>query len=288
MEEAEETRVLVEPPFRSESDPDTERVSTHPGSLFSITPCQVLVDSRWMPATTRRRAAAAAQRAQLQGERHSARANLKKESADDAKVFIEEKHRFGLVQEIYQHDLYHLIVQAILWNQTHGNKAIIVLRKLLELYPDPETLSHADEAALTALLQPIGLHRLRAKRLIALGQTWVKQPPTPGVVYKVRYKCPECESRWEIAHLPGVGKYAIDSYRIFFRDQLRGIALSWDDRHGQTRQSTDIEPEWKRVSPTDKDLRAFLVWAWSQEGFHWDPISGHVSIKSDSIGDIVA
>jgi len=30
---------------------------------------------------------------------------------------------------------------------------------------------------------------------------------------------------WEIAHLPGMGAYALDSYRIFHRDELRGILI---------------------------------------------------------------
>jgi hypothetical protein len=28
---------------------------------------------------------------------------------------------------------------------------------------------------------------------------------------------------WEIAHLPGIWAYALVSYRIFYRDKLRGI-----------------------------------------------------------------
>lgn len=69
---------------------------------------------------------------------------------------------------------------------------------------------------------------------------------------------------WEIAHLPGVGAYALDSYRIFHRDRLRGVVC---DEQGR-------EPEWKSVTPTDKDLRAYLVWKWRLEGWVWDPLTG--------------
>lgn len=183
---------------------------------------------------------------------------------------------FGLVQETYQHNLYHLVVQAILWNQTRGKAAIHILRKLLVLYPNPESLSLAKDHDLIALLRPIGLQSIRAKRLIALGQMWVSQPPKASILYKVRYRCKEVsESEWEIAHLPGVGKYAIDSYRIFHRDQLRGFAQSWDDRLVHLSDDfTAFEPEWKRVVPEDKDLRAFLIWAWQEVGYEWNPITG--------------
>jgi hypothetical protein len=56
--------------------------------------------------------------------------------------------RCHLIQETISSDLYALVVQAILWNQTRGMQARPVLSKLLELYPDAK-----------ALLQPIGWAR---------------------------------------------------------------------------------------------------------------------------------
>jgi hypothetical protein len=65
---------------------------------------------------------------------------------------------------------------------------------------------------------------------------------------------------WEIAHLPGMGPYALDSYRIFYRDRLREINTG--------------EPEWKRVVPLDKDLKPYLKWRWAQDGWDWNELSG--------------
>lgn len=45
-----------------------------------------------------------------------------------------------------------------------------------------------------------------------------------------------------ISHLPGVGPYALDSYRIF--------CTVYDDPTSQ---------EWKQVQPTDKQLSLYLV-----------------------------
>lgn len=48
-----------------------------------------------------------------------------------------------------------------------------------------------------------------------------------------------------------------------------------------------IEPEWKRVVPTDKDLKAYLVWKWRSEGWIWDPLTGKQSRVSDDNDDAV-
>jgi hypothetical protein len=51
-----------------------------------------------------------------------------------------------------------------------------------------------------------------------------------------------------------MGAYAIDSYRIFYRDRLRGVDVS-----------DGVEEEWKRVVPTDKELKLYLDWRWGEE-----------------------
>lgn len=149
---------------------------------------------------------------------------------------------FGLIQERLpgepgdpQH-IYSLIIQSILWNQTPGRAALPVLCTLLEQYPDPQHLALASEADLQQLLQPLGLWRQRAKRLIDMAKIWVDAPPCPSRTYKKagygpgpqkknsKRKRGEPEQQhvttdeWEVARLPGVGAYALDSYRIFCRD----------------------------------------------------------------------
>ena len=72
----------------------------------------------------------------------------------------------------------------------------------------------------------------------------------------------KAQSEWEIAHLPGVGPYALDSFRIFHRDEMRGLAEDW---LGKGAEGKDFEPEWKRVVPLDKELKAYVNWRWSKE-----------------------
>jgi methyl-CpG-binding domain protein 4 len=186
---------------------------------------------------------------------------------------------YGLIQERIHISLYALVVQAILWNQTHGLAARPVLFRILTIYPTPLNLSQANLEELTAMMRPIGLQNTRALRLIALAEAWIRAPPCKERRYrKLHYPSHGCSanvkpgevlsfgdnrSGWEIAHLPGMGPYALDSFRIFYRDRLRGF----DGADGDL-------PEWKAVVPKDKDLRAYLKWKWAQDGWNWDAATG--------------
>jgi len=139
---------------------------------------------------------------------------------------------------------------------------------------------------LTKLIKPLGLHNVRAKRLIALGRTWVEAPvckerryrrlgyPVRGAGADVKpgEVLGEEDQRvgWEVAHLPGVGAYAIDSFRIFGRDAVRGVVVA----AGCSGDGDDDGAEWRKVVPGDKELRLYLRWRWAGEGWDWDPLSG--------------
>jgi methyl-CpG-binding domain protein 4 len=185
-------------------------------------------------------------------------------------TFTLQSATYGLIQERICDSLYALVVQAILWNQTRGQMARPVLFEILAAYPSPLELSKAHLEDLIATLQPIGLQRIRAARLIALAEAWLAAPPCKERRYRrLHYPSRGCgtdvkpdevlrpddvREGWEIAHLPGMGAYALDSYRIFYRDRLRAI----ENENG-------IEAEWKRVVPMDKELKPYLKWRWEKE-----------------------
>lgn len=124
-------------------------------------------------------------------------------------------------------------------------------------------------------------HNIRAARLIAFAEAWVERPPCKERRYRrVAYPVKGCgldvkpgeilseddeREGWEVAHLPGMGAYALDSYRIFGRDKLRRLEDEVVAR--------GVE-EWRRVLPLDKDLRRYLVWRWREEGWDWDMFTG--------------
>lgn len=84
---------------------------------------------------------------------------------------------------------------------------------------------------------------------------------------------------WEIGHMTS-GPYALDSWRIFCRDMLRGVATGWN---GEGAEQNGFQPEWMRVLPEDKELRAYLRWMWLKEGFEWDPFTGEKDVASPEL-----
>jgi methyl-CpG-binding domain protein 4 len=157
----------------------------------------------------------------------------------------------------------------------------------MEIYPSPESFATAKLDEVADHIKCLGLQNSRAKRFIALAKGWIQDPPTCGHRHRIlHYPNPgngqevknselldDSDNRtgaWEIAHLPGVGAYALDSWRIFCRDRLRGLAKGWN---GEGSAPT-FEPEWKRVVPKDKELRAFIRWLWLREGIIFDIYTG--------------
>lgn len=193
---------------------------------------------------------------------------------------------FHIIQEKVAYNLYELLVAAALWNRTKGIHARPVFLALVLRYPSPEHLAKASESDLAQLIRPLGLQNVRARRLLSFAQEWVQNPPTKHRRYrKLHYPVrgsgrdvgakevltkDDPREGWEVAHLPGIGPYALDSFRIFHRDMLRGLATDWEG----TGASLGFEPEWKRVVPFDKELKAYICWMWLKEGWIWDPASG--------------
>jgi len=198
--------------------------------------------------------------------------------------------RFGLIQEELAGQPFRLLVAVVFLNKTSGHKAVPVFRKLMERYPTPVDLANAEFEEVYKTVESLGLQTSRTKTLISLAQDWLKNPPCKGVRYKainypehgmhtafakqwlaqpreknrfgkdklqyVESDSEECAGALEIAHLCGFGSYAFDSWRIFCRDVLRGVATGYNGEGA----ADGFEPEWKRVVPKDKELRACLRW----------------------------
>ncbi|KAM5473040.1 hypothetical protein MauCBS54593_002753 [Microsporum audouinii] len=193
---------------------------------------------------------------------------------------------FGLIQEKLANEPFRLLVATIFLNRTRGEAAIPILYNVFEQYPTAESLANANVEELASLIQRLGFQNSRAKKCITLAKSWVENIPECGKRYrKLHYPnksdgldvgCKEvladndARVAWEICHLPGIGPYAIDSWRIFCRDALRGLAADWNGKGAPE----GFSPEWKSVRPKDKELCAFLVWMWLKDGWIWDPQTG--------------
>ncbi|KAF2765999.1 DNA glycosylase, partial [Teratosphaeria nubilosa] len=200
--------------------------------------------------------------------------------------------RFGIIQEKLWNEPFWLIIAVVFLNKTAGRAAAPTFWKLKQRYKSPEALAEADPDELHDMIQHLGLQNQRSRRLLAISKAWVESPPVAGVRHKTQnypahgdhaeYKAhpkgtpiegdvEDCKGALEIGHISGCGPYAWDSWRIFCRDVLRGVA---EDYNGKGAADESFEPEWKRVLPLDKELVATLRWMWLRKGWIWNPKTG--------------
>ncbi|KAI5235289.1 DNA glycosylase [Aureobasidium subglaciale] len=209
--------------------------------------------------------------------------------------------RFGLIQERLANDPYRLLLAVTFLNKTAGRAAVPIFEKVMEKYPTPQDLAAADVSDLSEMIHSLGFQNQRARKLIKIAETWIEQPPQKGKLFRTmdyptkgngRHLKPkdtvdedvdDCveAGALEIAHIYGSGPYAWDSWRIFCRDKFRGVADGYNGEGvpgynptAQIENESNFEPEWKRVVPLDKELRACLRWMWLREGWEWDPLTG--------------
>ena len=197
-----------------------------------------------------------------------------------------ESTYFGLIQEQLWKEPFWLIIAVTLLNKTTGRAAVPIFWNLRRLYPTPMALAQARKEDLVELIGTLGLQNQRSKRLIKIAGTWVVWPPVKNQCYRTLHYPAKGDGKeikkqelleedtdiidgaLEIGHIPGCGPYAYDSWRIFCRDVQRGLAQGYNDRR------KNFQPEWQRVLPRDKELRACLRWMWLREGWVWDPETG--------------
>jgi hypothetical protein len=202
---------------------------------------------------------------------------------------------FGIIQEKLWHDPFWLLIAVTFLNKTTGRAAVPIFWKLKRQYPTPKDLAAADQNDLMVMIHSLGLQNARSKRLILMAEAWMTSPPIAGRRYRtlnypskgdgrasntanvVEEDADDCGGALEIGHIPGCRDYAWDSWRIFCRDVLRGVA---EDYNGKGAADNFI-PEWKSVLPGDKELRACLRWMWLREGWIWDHERGSKRRASD-------
>lgn len=129
----------------------------------------------------------------------------------------QQRSPYGLIQEELRSEPWKLLVACVMLNLTNIVQVRPVIDRFFGLFPDPGEAAKADEVMLADLLRPLGLHNRRAKTIIKLSRAF--------------------QDGWtDVRRLPGVGKYAADSYKMFVEGSLD-------------------------VDPADKKLRKYKEWA---------------------------
>ncbi|KAG1762107.1 hypothetical protein EDD22DRAFT_893058 [Suillus occidentalis] len=179
-----------------------------------------------------------------------------------------------LIQAAVSDNPWQLLIAVKLLNVTTGRYAIPVFWKLMDRWPIPR-----DNDEIVYILRPLGLYNKRAAWLKEISQRYIDDPPTdilrpskcrleiparlqitvPTYVNPRKRKNHDSPKRTRkmtipypptpISHFPGVGRYALDSYRIFC--------------------TSNESEEWKQIMPEDKELIRYL-WA-NEERKIWYP-----------------
>lgn len=204
---------------------------------------------------------------------------------------------FSLVQEKLCHEPFWLLIAVTFLIKTTGKLAIPAFYAVKERFPTPAHLADPEAAPIIMeMIRHLGLCVNRTTSIQRYARGWVTSPPQAGVTFRVRgydkrdtdynmlgvdeldnspSKRSDTDAKadagdaWEIGHLTQ-GKYALDSWRIFCRDELLGRAQDWNGKGA----APEFQPECMRVRPGDKELRACLRWMWMKEGWEWDPETG--------------
>ncbi len=113
---------------------------------------------------------------------------------------------YTLLQEELNKDPWKIFVCCIFCNLTKRRSSEPFFWKVLERWPDPLSLSRAEDDELEELIQPLGLSKRRAKALKKMSYGYISMDwkDNPKTLY-------------------GVGKYAHDAYRIFVLDEWKDV-----------------------------------------------------------------
>ena len=104
---------------------------------------------------------------------------------------------FHLFEEQYYWDPWRLLAGCIFLNKTSARVALPIFHEYLQRWPDPRAASLADQAEVSSLLRPMGLHRQRAATLARFSLDFLGPWSSPA------------------RDLHGVGKYGEDAWRLF-------------------------------------------------------------------------
>ncbi|KAI8999265.1 DNA glycosylase [Gaertneriomyces semiglobifer] len=215
------------------------------------------------PATpARRRSVRLKEKHKATTDSTSSHTRVKKE-ADGSTVSVTSQQRipppmsdteYGLIQETLRDNPFHLLISTIFLTKTRGSFTRPFLFTFLSKYPTPLALcpASAEErtvlfAEISTFLTPLGLQNVKTRRILNLAQSYINDPPVPGLLRPPRDKLYGMQT--EIGHLKGVGRYAYDSWRIFCKDRWLGKE----------------ESEWRSVEPWDKELKKYMEWRWEKK-----------------------
>ena len=146
-----------------------------------------------------------------------------------------------LLQDIYAHDPWKVLVCCVMLNNSNRTSVDKVRHEFFLCYGNPFEIEQSDKDEMADVLRPTGLQNVKANRIIDMSQAYSLL--SPG----------EIDDAVQTMTMPGVGEYARDSWNIFVNKDLC-------------------------VEPDDKELRRYLEGHYGGPGVNRST-SPKVSIK---------
>lgn len=98
---------------------------------------------------------------------------------------------------MYQHDPWKMLMVCMMLNQTSYKQVDKVRNDFFDAFPDAERLANAREEDIINIIKPLGFYNRRAALWKKFSSAWLSW------------------NKENVMDLPGVGKYASDSWKIF-------------------------------------------------------------------------
>lgn len=111
-----------------------------------------------------------------------------------------------ILQYIYRDDPWKMLCGCIMLNLTTRRQVDRVWDEVFARYPDSLAMSQADEKQLGLMIKSLGMWRKRAHTLIEFSKQWTE------LTFDLGERLPVPET---VGFMHGIGKYALDSYKIF-------------------------------------------------------------------------
>jgi len=102
------------------------------------------------------------------------------------------------------HDPYKVLIAELLLRKTTAKQVAKIYDKFISIFPNPKALAQAEESIIERILEPLGMHKVRAKLFKKLGAT---------IAYKLGGGIPR--NKEELLNLPGVKEYVANAVLCF-------------------------------------------------------------------------
>ena len=118
----------------------------------------------------------------------------------------------GLLEELFLHDPWRLLVSTICLNVTTRPQVDKILHQFLQLWPDAEATANTDWEEIYAVIEPLGLGSKRALALVRFSQEWLDLLEEGADPFHLSEK--------QVKGLYNVGIYGWTAYEVFILRKL--------------------------------------------------------------------